>query len=263
MVVQRRALRLGEIGDLCQTSCRSSPRSISPRRVPRPLPSTADGPCRGHLRLASREPYLFGPHGLPQPVVLRAAVAPAGGAGVTAAGIAPGRTDAMCVPVNSAVRGLLRNRLPGAEFRAVAPGTAKRPIPFDLEVSADAEGRNVVRRQSFSVAVTRPDQPIEFWGDCASIRVNCRGTAGTRRRADIGCQIRATRRFTGTARLTITDKAATTVYARATGRIAGNRLDLTPAATGTIAPGEEYRASVTIANGASRAHFAQSGVRLR
>ena len=257
----------GEVGDLCQTQLEIlTPRfDLAGDAVPVRVrcPAAAGGPCRGHLRLTSREPYLFGPHGLPQPVVLRAAVAPAGAAGLTAAGIAPGHTDAMCVPVNSAVRGLLRNRLPGAAATAVAPGPAKRPIPFDLTVSADAEGRNVVRRQAFSVAVTRPDQPIEFWGDCASIRVTCRGKAGTRRRADIACQIRARRRFTGTARLEITDRAATTVYARATGRIAGPSRDLTPAPTRTIPPGGDYRASVTIDSGPSSSHFVQSGVRLR
>jgi hypothetical protein len=62
-------------------------------------------------------------------------------------------------------------------------GTTKRRIPFNVTISADEEGRNVVRSESYIVNVTRPDQPIDYWGECSTLTVRCEGTAGTKSRA--------------------------------------------------------------------------------
>jgi hypothetical protein len=67
--------------------------------------------------------------------------------------------------------------------------------------------------------VTRPNQPIEYWGDCSTLRISCRGTAGTPAAAEVTCKVVSRRR--------IADELAVTVaigkerYARTASSIDG------------------------------------------
>ena len=254
----------GEMGDLCRTQIelvkrdgeeRAQRRDLAGDAIPVTLrcPVAAERACRGFLRMASRERYQFGPGGLPRPVVFADRVRPFNAPDTREVGVAPGQTVVMCVPVDGGQRGLLRNALPVGDTTPLDAGTGKRSIVFDLTVSADREGRNVVRSEPYVVNVTRPGQPIEYWGDCATLRVRCTGTAGTKRTADVGCTVSATRPSSGRATVTIVDGAGVR-HARGAGELAGRVLRVHPTPLGALEAGR-YQAVVLLERGGSARKF--------
>ncbi|HWI07698.1 MAG TPA: hypothetical protein VNT54_09300, partial [Solirubrobacteraceae bacterium] len=253
----------GELGDLCRTQIEVlkaegedvQRRDLAGDAVPVTLrcPQKAKRPCRGFLRLVSRKRYRFGPAALPKPVTFRSRLRPLGTPDTPEAGIAPGRAEVVCVPVDQGQRGLLRNAPAIGEPQAPQPGRVKRPLPFDLVVSADAEGRNVVRSEPYVVNVTRPNQPIEYWGDCATLRIACHATAGTRATADVECTVRSQRTSSGP--LTVTVAIGEERYARATATMSGTLRVVRPTVTRPLVRNVEYQATALLGRGRGARKF--------
>ncbi|HEX6390399.1 MAG TPA: hypothetical protein VFZ89_13145, partial [Solirubrobacteraceae bacterium] len=240
----------GDVGDLCRTQIELvkgddqdvQRRDLAGDAVPVTLrcPAAAKRPCRGFIRLSSRHRYQLGPAALPRPVTFHSRVRPTDAPDTPEAGIAPGQAKVVCVPVDSGQRGLLRNTRPLEDGTPLDAGTGKRPLPFSIQISADAEGRNVVRSERFVVSVTRPGQPIEYWGECSALRMSCRAAAGTRARDAVACTITGTRRFTGDVSVTIAGRGVP--YGRANGRLAGRSATVRPRLTRALRRGERYQA---------------------
>ena len=253
----------GEVDKLCRTQLEvvKRPGEVVQRRdlagdaaaVTLRCPTAATRLCRGFLRLSSTHRYQLGPAALPRPITFRAPVKPVGAADGTEVGIAPGQSKVVCVPVDQGQRGLLRNTQPLDDPTPLDAGTGKRPLPFHLEISADTEGRNVVRAERIFVAVTRPDQPIEYWGDCSTLRLACRGVAGSRAADAISCTVTGARRFKGDLRVTI--GSGDVRYARGGAAMDGKVVEVRPKVTRTLRPGEQYQAVALLGYGGSARKF--------
>lgn len=252
----------GDVEDLCRTQVELvKPKNENVQRrdlagdaVPVTLrcPAAAKEPCRGFLRMTSTNQYQFGPAGLPRPVLFRGRLRPIGAADTNQAGIAPGQARVMCLPVDNGQRGLLRN-VPVAGERVPLEGVeGKRALRFDVTITGDAEGRNVLRSEPYIISVTRPDQPIEYWGECSTLRVTCAGAAGAKRAAAVTCAINSDRRVAGKAAVTIFGGGIE--YAAGDGRIDGQRLVVQPAVRRTLPPGR-YQAIVLLERGSSARKF--------
>ena len=253
----------GEVGDLCRTQIEVVHAPGQP--VQRPdlagdavpvklhCPEIAKRPCRGFLRLSSRNRYRLGPAALPKPVTFRSRVRPVGAADTNEAGIAPGQSKVVCVPVDQGQRGLLRNTPPIEDPMALAVGFGKRPLPFDLTVSADEQGRNVVRSERYFINVTRPGQPIEYWGECATLRINCRAEPGSRARDAVDCAITGARRLAG--RLTVVIVSGAMRYARSTGEVDAKQLRVSPRVSRPLQLGVRYQAVALLEKGGSARTF--------
>lgn len=193
--------------------------------------------------MTSTNQYQFGPAGLPQPVLFRGRLRPIGAADTNEAGIAPGQARVMCLPVDNGQRGLLRNVPVAGERVPLAGVKGKRAIRFDVTITGDAEGRNVLRSEPYIISVTRPDQPIEYWGECSTLRVTCVGAAGAKRAAAITCTINADRKVAGKATVTISGSGIE--YAAGEGTIDGRQLVVRPAVRQALPPGR-YQAIVLL-----------------
>jgi hypothetical protein len=121
----------------------------------------ADG---GSLRLVSRKRYRGGPASIPKhvtigPVPLHTAEAKTGDT------IPPGKTGYVCPKVPASTRGLLRN--------TAAVGDAK-PTPtveFQLVVSSDLAGNDVVRRTNYALTIPPPGEAFRpLQSDCSTLR---------------------------------------------------------------------------------------------
>lgn len=253
----------GEVGDLCRTQIEvvHAPGQTVQRpdlagdAVPVKLhcPEIAERPCRGFLRLSSRNRYRLGPAALPKPITFRSRVRPVGTADTAEAGIAPGQSKVVCVPVDQGQRGLLRNTAPVEDPMALAAGSGKRPLAFHLTVSPDEPGRNIVRSERYFINVTRPGQPIEYWGECATLRISCRAEAGSGARDAVGCAITGARRFTG--RLTVVIVSGATRYARSTGQVDAKQLRVSPRVSRPLQLGVRYQAVALLEKGGSARTF--------
>ncbi len=252
----------GDVRNLCRTQIelvKSDDQKVQRRdlagdavAVTLRCPAAAKKPCRGFLRMTSNNRYQFGPAGLPRPVLFRARVRPIGAPDTGAAGIAPGQARVMCLPIDNGQRGLLRN-VPVAGVRVPLEGVkGKRPIRFDVTITGDEEGRNVLRSEPYIISVTRPDQPIEYWGECSTLRVKCSGTAGAKRAAAVTCTIDSDRKVAGNATVTISGDGIR--YAAGDGEIDGRQLVMRPAVRQTLPPGR-YQAIVLLKRGSSARKF--------
>lgn len=254
---------MGEVGKLCRTQIEvvKRPGEVVQRRdlagdaapVTLHCPAAAKRLCRGFLRLSSRHRYQQGPAALPNPVAFRSPVRPAGVADAAHVGIAPGQSKVVCVPVDRGQRGPLRNTRPLEDPTPLDAGTGKRLLPFDLTISADEDGRSVVRYERYVISVTRPDQPIEYWGECSTLRIACRGTAGTRAADAISCAITAARRLKGD--LKVTSGGGNVRYARGKATMDGRALEVRPKVTRTMRLGEQYQAVALLGYGGSARQF--------
>lgn len=249
-----------DVSELCQTQIqlfkkadqKVQRRDLAGDAVPLILrcPVAAKKPCRGFLGMSSKNRYQLGSAALPRSVVFGSRVRPVGAPDTAEAGIAPGTDKVMCLPVPASQRGLLRNTRPVEDpMHRMRPdvGTGKRRISFNVTISTDQEGLNVVRSEPYIVSVTRPNQPIEYWGDCSTLRVSCEATAGTKPKTDIKCTVRATRRFAGQVNVTIVSRDGTR-YAKGNGEIDGKKLVMRPVAMRTLTPGR-YQAVVLLERG--------------
>ena len=160
----------GELGALCRTQLQlidasrvldDEHPSYAPVKVRCP-PRATEG-CRGSLRLVSRKVYRSGPASLPKhvtigPVPLHTADVKAGDT------IPPGKTGYVCPQVSGNTRGLLRN---------VAADGDDQPTPtvqFQLIVSSDAAGNDVVRRTNYALTIPPPGEAIRpNQSDCSTL----------------------------------------------------------------------------------------------
>ena len=101
--------------------------------------------------------------------------------------------------------------------------------------------------------MTRPGQPIEYWGECATLRVGCTARAGTRREAAVTCTVRAKRPSAGRATVTVIDEAGVR-HARGSGTLDGRTLVVRPAASRPFAPGT-YQAVALLERGGTARTF--------
>jgi hypothetical protein len=161
----------GELGDLCRTQLLlldasrvldGSRPSYAPVKVR--CPERATEGCRGSLRLISRKRYRGGPASIPKlvmigPVPLHTADAKSGDT------IPPGKTGYVCPRVPASTRGLLRN--------TAAVGDAK-PTPtveFQLVVTSDLAGNDVVRRTNYALTIPPPGEPFrQDQSECSTLR---------------------------------------------------------------------------------------------
>jgi hypothetical protein len=160
----------GRLGDLCRTQLQlldasrfldGSHPSYAPVKVRCPLRAT-DG-CRGSLRLISRKLYRGGPASIPKhvtigPVPLHTADVRAGDT------IPPGKTGYVCPRVPASTRGLLRN-LP-----AVGDDKPTPTVQFQLVVSSDLAGNDIVRRTNYALTIPPPSEPFRLLqSDCSTL----------------------------------------------------------------------------------------------
>ena len=159
----------GELGALCRTQLQfldasrvldDEHPSYAPVRVRCPLRATTG--CTGSLRLVSRKLFQVTPAAVPKhviigPVPLHLAAAKSGNT------IGSGVTGYVCPQVDPNTRGVLRN-IP-------AQGDAK-PMPtveFELIVSSDAAGHDVVRRTNYALTTPPPGEAIpHLQSDCST-----------------------------------------------------------------------------------------------
>jgi hypothetical protein len=160
----------GRLGDLCRTQLQlldasrfldGSRPSYAPVKVRCPARATAG--CRGSLRLISRKLYRGGPASIPKhvtigPVPLRTAEAKAGDT------IPPGKTGYVCPRVPPSTRGLLRN------VAAVGDDKPTPTVEFQLVVSSDLAGSDVVRRTNYALTTPKPNEPFRpLQSDCSTL----------------------------------------------------------------------------------------------
>ncbi|MBA3748957.1 MAG: hypothetical protein H0W96_15910, partial [Solirubrobacterales bacterium] len=252
-----------DVGDLCRTQIEVvkpdeealQRRDLAGDAVPVTLrcPAAAPRPCRGFLRLSSSHRYQLGPAALPKPLTFRSPVKPAGTEASADTGIAPGQAKVVCVPVDQGQRGLLRKARPVGDPTALDEGTGKRPLPFRLTISADEAGGNVVRSERYVVSVTRPTQPIEYWGECSTLSIACRAVAGTRAEDAIRCTVTGKRKFTGDLTVSIVDGPVR--YARGKAVMNGKVQVVNPKVTRTLRPEQEYQATALLGYGGNARKF--------
>jgi hypothetical protein len=157
----------GELGDLCRTQVQlldasrvldSEHPSYAPVRVRCPLRATSG--CTGYLRLVSRKLFQVTPSSVPKhvvigPVPLRLVGAKSGNT------IGSGVTGYVCPEVPANTRGVLRN--------VPAQGEAK-PTPtvqFQLVVTSDAAGHDVVRRTNYALTTPPTGETIPRLQGCS------------------------------------------------------------------------------------------------
>ncbi|MBJ7332001.1 MAG: hypothetical protein JHC95_19040 [Solirubrobacteraceae bacterium] len=152
--------RWGELGDLCQTQLEILDRSFgldakyAPVKVRCP-PQAEDG-CRGYLQMKTVKRYRLGRAALPRPVTLRPVALRLRAAAEAAPPIVPpGSTGFLCPEVNADVRGLLRNVAAEGE-----PRPTPAEIPFDVKVTTDAAGHNVIREVTYTLHVPAPGKAV-------------------------------------------------------------------------------------------------------
>jgi hypothetical protein len=161
----------GELGDLCRTQLQlldpsrvldGSRPSYAPVKVR--CPERATEGCRGSLRLISRKRYRGGPASVPKhvtigPVPLHTADAKAGDT------IPPGKTGYVCPKVPASTRGLLRNTA------AVGDAKATPTVEFQLVVTSDLAGKDVVRRTNYALTIPPPGEAFRpLQSDCSTLR---------------------------------------------------------------------------------------------
>ena len=111
-----------------------------------------------------------------------------------------------------------------------------------------------MRSERYVVAVTRPDQPIEYWGDCSTLRLACRGTAGSRAADAISCAMTGARRFKGD--LQGDDRRRRrALRPRTAPRSTARSLEVRPKVTRTLRLGEQYQAVALLGYGGSARKF--------
>jgi hypothetical protein len=232
----------GEAGDLCQTQLQvhEPGATLAGDAVPVKLkcPAQAKRLCRGYVHLSSRRTYQLGV-ALPAPV--RFPLRPDASANRPDAAIAPTKAAVVCVPVDAGQRGLLHND----------PARDGRRMPFDLTISADAAGRNVLRTERFQLQVPRRGDPLEYWGTCSPLHARCTGTPGSRKRATVTCEVTARRRLT--ADVSIAIRRDGLEYASAAGLLDSpsshlRKLTVSARVTRAIVPGT-YDVSVVLKSG--------------
>jgi hypothetical protein len=160
-----------ELGDLCRTQLQllgpsrvldGSRPSYAPVKVRCPVRATEG--CRGSLRLISRKHYRGGPASIPKhvtigPVPLHTADAKAGDT------IPPGKTGYVCPRVPASTRGLLRNTA------AVGDDKPTPTVEFQLIVSSDLAGNDVVRRTNYALTIPPPGEDFRpLQSDCSTLR---------------------------------------------------------------------------------------------
>jgi hypothetical protein len=160
----------GELGDLCRTQLQlldpsrfldGARPSYAPVKVR--CPERATEGCRGSLRLISRKRYRGGPASIPKrvtigPVPLHTADAKVGDT------IPPGKTGYVCPKVPATTRGLLRNTA------AVGDDKPTPTVEFQLVITSDAAGNDVVRRTNYALTIPPPGEPFrEDQSDCSSL----------------------------------------------------------------------------------------------
>ena len=163
----------GELGDLCRTQLvlvdasrvlDGARPSYAPVKVRCP-PRATEG-CIGSLRLVSRKLWRGGPASIPKhvvigPVALHTAEARRGDM------IPPGKTGYVCPQVPASTRGLLRN--------VPAEGDDK-PTPtveFQLIVTSDAAGHDVVRRTNYALTIPPPGEAFrDRQSDCSTLHAS-------------------------------------------------------------------------------------------
>jgi hypothetical protein len=150
----------GELGALCRTQLQlldasrvldSEHPSYAPVRVR--CPQRASSGCTGSLRLVSRKLFQVTPAAVPKhvvigPVPLRLVGAKSGNT------IGAGVTGYVCPEVDPSTRGVLRNIPPVGEAKAVPT------VQFQLIVSSDAAGHDVVRRTNYALTTPPKGVPI-------------------------------------------------------------------------------------------------------
>jgi hypothetical protein len=161
----------GQLGDLCRTQLQlldpsrvldGSHPSYAPVKVRCPL--RASEGCRGSLRLVSRKLYQGGPASVPKHVVigplpLHTADARAGGDTIP-----PGKTGYVCPRVPASTRGLLRN------VAAVGDDKPTPTVEFQLVVSSDQAGKDVVRRTNYALTIPPPGERFKpLQSDCSTL----------------------------------------------------------------------------------------------
>jgi hypothetical protein len=160
----------GQLGDLCRTQLQlldasrvldGSRPSYAPIKVR--CPGRATEGCRGSLRLVSRKLYRGGPASIPKhvtigPVPLHTAEAHTGDT------IPPGKTGYVCPSVPARTRGLLRN------VAAVGDDKPTPTVEFELVVSSDQAGNDVVRRTNYALTIPPPNEPFrQLQSDCSTL----------------------------------------------------------------------------------------------
>ena len=163
----------GELGDLCRTQLvlvdasrvlDGARPSYAPVKVRCP-PRATEG-CIGSLRLVSRKLWRGGPASIPKhvvigPVALHTAEARRGDM------IPPGKTGYVCPQVPASTRGLLRN---------VAAEGDDKPTPtveFQLIVTSDAAGHDVVRRTNYALTIPPPGEAFrDRQSDCSTLHAS-------------------------------------------------------------------------------------------
>jgi hypothetical protein len=160
----------GQLGDLCRTQLQlldasrvldGSRPSYAPVKVR--CPARATEGCLGSLRLVSRKLYRGGPASIPKhvtigPVPLHTAEAHDGDT------IPPGKTGYVCPTVPATTRGLLRN------VPAVGDAKPTPTVEFELIVSSDQAGNDVVRRTNYALTIPPPNEPFRpLQSDCSTL----------------------------------------------------------------------------------------------
>jgi hypothetical protein len=157
----------GELGALCRTQLQlldasrvldSEHPSYAPVRVRCPQRSS-DG-CTGSLQLVSRKLFRVTPASVPKhvvigPVPLRLVGAKTGNT------IGAGVTGYVCPEVSASTRGVLRNIPPEGDTEAVPT------VQFQLIVSSDATGHDVVRRTNYALTIPPKGVPIPRLQGCS------------------------------------------------------------------------------------------------
>jgi hypothetical protein len=157
----------GELGDLCRTQLQlvdasrvldSEHPSYAPVRVR--CPQRASTGCTGSLQLVSRKLFQVTSASVPKhvvigPVPLRLVGAKSGNT------IGPGVTGYVCPVVDPNTRGVLRN------IPAVGEAKAMPTVEFELVVSSDADGHDVVRRTNYALTTPPKGVPIPTDQGCS------------------------------------------------------------------------------------------------
>jgi hypothetical protein len=252
----------GELGELCKTQLglEGHPsQDLVKNHIPVNVkcPIEANEPCRGFLTLSSPGRYQVG-KGIPRRVVFDAPVIPFGRQAEPA--VAQGTSALICVPVDPGQRGLLRNVAP------VGTKTINATIPFNLKVSADRAGRNVLRSTTYYVNIKPEAQQSQ--SECSTLRkpepkprVTCTSASGKRaQRPDISCTVNARTRFRGLVTVAVT--RAETVYAQGASVADGRKLFVQATPSRTMAGGV-YRATIVLGANKGTAQTFRALIRLR
>jgi hypothetical protein len=157
----------GELGSLCRTQLQlldpdraldGEHPSYAPVRVRCPVRATTG--CTGYLRLVSRKLFQVTPASVPKHVVLGPVPLRLVG-GKSGNTIGSGVTGYVCPEVPATTRGVLRN------IRAVGDDKPMEIVEFQLIVTSDAAGHDVVRRARYTLRSPPTGVPILLDQGCS------------------------------------------------------------------------------------------------